>query len=206
LRIRTWESRPLECFGAGSAGATTELLSGHGIEVLTNSVVPIGCDIRDLGDVVFALPLLRGTAPEGVGADHRHFLPVGPDGRVMGRGSVFAAGDVTAGAIKQGGLAGQQAEIVAQLICAEAGLIALPVLDPLVLRGKLQVPGGEALYLRRVLGGGDPGEASPVELWRPPGALLTWRLSRWLAAHRRELPRDDLGTFGHARAAGVATG
>jgi sulfide:quinone oxidoreductase len=198
LRVLTWEARPLECFGPDAAGPAADLLARHGIAVSVNTVVPISCDVADLADMVFSLPLLRGTAPDGLGADHRRFIAVGPEGRVSGRGPVFAAGDVTAWPIKQGGLAGQQGEVVAQQICGEAGFIAAPRLDPYVLRGKLQVPGGEALHLRRVLDGADPGVASSVELWRPPGALLTWRLSRWLSAHRRDLPADRLGTFGHA--------
>src|SRR2546425_699915 len=54
-------------------------------------------------DRVVALPRLRGRPIEGIPRDGNGFVPTDPHGRVAGLADVFAAGDVTAFPVKQGG-------------------------------------------------------------------------------------------------------
>ncbi|MGI8728981.1 MAG: hypothetical protein ACR2LK_03160 [Solirubrobacteraceae bacterium] len=49
------------------------------------------------------------------------FTPVDEHGRVQGLADVYAAGDGTTYPVKQGGLACQQADAIAELLAANAG-------------------------------------------------------------------------------------
>jgi sulfide:quinone oxidoreductase len=71
---------------------------------------------------VIALARLQGPRIAGLPADADGFFPVDPHGRVTGARDVFAAGDATAGPIKLGGLAAQEADAAAaaETIAAEA--------------------------------------------------------------------------------------
>jgi sulfide:quinone oxidoreductase len=67
--------------------------------------------------------------------------------RVEGLEDVYAAGDLTTFPIKQGGLAAQQADVVAQTIAASLGVPVKQVRAPRVLHAR--VPGGEPpVFLR----------------------------------------------------------
>ena len=71
---------------------------------------------------VVALPLVRRPELEGVPADpDSGFIPVDEHGRVEGLDDVYCAGDATNFPIKQGGLAAQQADAVAEQIAALIG-------------------------------------------------------------------------------------
>ncbi|MCW2997088.1 MAG: hypothetical protein JWN65_637 [Solirubrobacterales bacterium] len=63
------------------------------------------------------------------------FIPVDKIQRARGLGTIFAAGDITAGSIKQGGLAAHQAERAALAIARMAGLSPPQKFDPATLRG-----------------------------------------------------------------------
>jgi hypothetical protein len=110
-------------------------------------------------------------------------------GRVRDLADVFAAGDMTQLRIKQGGLATQQADVIAAVLAARAGadVEIRPVRH--VLRTRLLVPDGP-LYLRAELDGdGRPLPAtetpqiSEEALWWPPAKLFGRYLSPWMAAH-----------------------
>ena len=79
---------------------------------------------------------------------------------------VFAAGDATAGPIKQGGLATQQADAAAEAIAAEAGAPVTPRPCRRVLRGVV-LTGEAPLFLRRDLDD-DSAFARPLR-GAPPG-------------------------------------
>ena len=80
----------------------------------------------------------------------------------------FAAGDVTSFPVKQGGLATQQADVVAEAIAADLGCeVDAKSLDP-ILRGVLWT-GAEPLYLSGHLSGGH-GETSTATDEAPWGA------------------------------------
>jgi sulfide:quinone oxidoreductase len=56
-----------------------------------------------------------------VPADERGFIPVDEHGRVTSLTDVYAAGDATTSPMKQGGLACQQADAVAEVLAAATG-------------------------------------------------------------------------------------
>jgi sulfide:quinone oxidoreductase len=98
-------------------------------------------------DRVITLPVLEGPRLSGLPHDQHGFIPVDKFGRVSDAEYVFAAGDVTAFPLKQGGLAAQQADAVAGAIAALAGAAVTPEPFRPVLRGLL-LTGGAPLYLR----------------------------------------------------------
>ena len=121
-------------------------------------------------DRVVALPRLRGRPIEGVPHDADGFIEVDPLGQVHGLDDLYAAGDVTAGSIKQGGVATQQADTVAAAIAARFGAAVQPEPFRPVLRGTL-LTGDGARYMRSEVAGG-AGERSEVSaqiLWWPDG-------------------------------------
>jgi beta-phosphoglucomutase family hydrolase len=93
---------------------------------------------------------------------------------------------VTVFPVKQGGLATQQADVVAETIASEAGVpVQATPLDP-VLRALL-LTGDRPAYLRAALGGhhGDPGVVDWEPLWWPPAKVA----GLYLASHF--LPRTS---------------
>ena len=95
-------------------------------------------------DRVVSLPAPRGPARSRASRPTRDgFIPVDEHGRVAGLDGVYAAGDGTAFPIKQGGLATQQADAVAETIAAAAGAPVEPQPFRPVLRGML-LTGGDA--------------------------------------------------------------
>ncbi|MHB1568939.1 MAG: FAD-dependent oxidoreductase, partial [Solirubrobacteraceae bacterium] len=125
----TPEEEPLELFGSAGSRAITEMLSARGVRVRTSSrpafvrqhalVLTGGAELYV--DRVIALAHLEGPGLPGVPHDQHGFIPVDNHGRVIGLRDVYAAGDVTTFPLKQGGLAAQQADAVAQTIAAELG-------------------------------------------------------------------------------------
>ena len=194
----TPEERPLAIFGPAGVEAVGELLAAEGIEFVGASYPSVGHGyvIADPGgrriDVerVVSLPVLYGRRVPGVPADPAGFIPVDPHGRVPGVAGVYAAGDGTSFPIKQGGLATQAADAVAETIAAEAGAAVEPEPFRPVLRGRL-LTGGDDRYLRHaVAGGGGDGDVSGRPLWWPPTKIAGRYLSGYLFA------RDELGA-GH---------
>ena len=87
-----------------------------------------------------------GSSGRGPPHDPDGFVGVDEHGKAIGAERVFAAGDVTAFPIKQGGIATQQADVAASLIACECGADVDPEpFDP-VLRGVLWT-GREPRYL-----------------------------------------------------------
>jgi sulfide:quinone oxidoreductase len=187
VRVVTAEAAPLEAFGPGPHSAVRSLLERGGVALETGHSLELGADLGDLADTVIALPLLEGPAIGGIGLDRHGFVKVTQDMAVADAQHVHAAGDATDGPIKQGGLAGQQADTAATEVVRSCGGENPPVAYEPVLRGKLIAADGEELYLRRALDGTDPGRASADPLWKPSGVVCAWRLARWLAYRRGEL-------------------
>jgi sulfide:quinone oxidoreductase len=151
----TPEEEPLELFGPAAARAIKPMLDARGILLRTSSLPAL---VRDRAlvlvgggevyvDRVITLPLLDGPMVPGVPHDQHGFIPVDAHGCVAGLDDVYAAGDVTAFPLKQGGLAAQQADAVAETIAAELGIPITPKPFHPVLRGLLMT-GGAPLYLR----------------------------------------------------------
>jgi sulfide:quinone oxidoreductase len=151
----TPEEEPLELFGPAAARAIEPMLRARGIRLRTSSrpalvrrralVLAGGAEV--FVDRVLTLPQLEGPRLAGLPHDQHGFIPVDEYGRVPELDDVYAAGDITAFPLKQGGLAAQQADAVAETIAAELGLPVTPKPFRPVLRGLL-LTGGAPLYLR----------------------------------------------------------
>ena len=150
-------------------------------------------------DRVLTLPVLEGPAIAGLPSDGHGFIPVDAHGRVAGAAGVYAVGDVTSFPLKQGGLAAQQADAVAEVIAAEAGADVTPAPFSPVLRGLLMT-GGAPLYLRSEpqrlprtasvaieathRGGHGASSAAGQALWWPPAKIAGRYLAPYLATAR----------------------
>jgi sulfide:quinone oxidoreductase len=189
IQIVTPEPAPLALFGADASEAVEQLLGElrvafHG-SVYAES--PGGGRLRlhpgdeELRvDRIVALPVLDGPGIAGLPSDQNGFIPSDRHGRVQGLEDVYAAGDGTDFPVKQGGLACQQADAVAEDIAARAGAPVEPRPFEPVLRGKLLTGLGE-VYLRHDLrGGAGGGRASDFQLWWPPTKVSGRYLSQWL--------------------------
>ena len=196
----TPESEPLAICGARASRAVHGMLEPEGITFIgsTHAEVRAGAVLLDRGrerieaERIVCLPLLDGPAIPGVGTDVTGFIPVDADGRLPGAADVYAVGDATTFPIKQGGLACQQADAVAESIAAAVGVPVAPTRFRPVLRGKLMT-GGRDRFLRRGLAGDqDAGEASEQPLWWPPGKIAGRYLTPYL------LGRDELDRHGAA--------
>ena len=123
-------------------------------------------------DRIVTEPRLLGPYLRGIPSEHEGFIQTDAHGRVPGLDDVFAAGDATTFPVKQGGLAAQQADAVAEAIAAAAGAQIDPHPFRPVLRGTL-LTGGPARYLRADISGdaGDDSTVSDEALWWPPNKL-----------------------------------
>lgn len=155
ISVVTPEARPLELFGPIASTAVEDLLEARGVTLYTSSralAIRAGSVLRSGGaavaaDRVVSLPIASGPAIPGLPQDAKGFIPVDEYGRVTGLDDVFAAGDAAAFPLKQGGLAAQQADAVAETIASEIGIAVKPQPFRPVLRGLLMT-GGAPLYVR----------------------------------------------------------
>jgi sulfide:quinone oxidoreductase len=154
--VVTPEREPLEVFGTDASEAVRGLLEERGVRFVGGAVA---AGVRRDGSLalangepveaerVVALPELRGRRFTGIPARRSGFVPVDASGRVDGLDDVYAAGDMTTFPIKQGGLAAQQADVVAQTIAAGLGAPVKQIREPRVLHAR--VLGGESpVFLR----------------------------------------------------------
>ena len=186
LTLVTPEARPLALFGERASAAVAELLAAAEVEFIGASQVEIGRGAvrllpsgREIGaERVVALPLVRGPQLDGVPAEPDFgFVPVDRHGRVDGLDGVYAAGDATSFPVKQGGLAAQQGDAVAEHVAARHGARVQPSPFRPVLRGLL-FAGGPERYLRAA----EPGEgaAAAQALWWPPTKIAGRYLAPYL--------------------------
>ena len=207
--LLTPEEEPLELFGPSASRAIEAMLKEHGVRLRTSSA-PARVRGRALAlagggelyvDRVVTLPQLEAPRLPGLPHDAHGFVPVDAHGRVRGLEGVYAAGDVTAFPLKQGGLAAQQADCVAEAIAADLGAPVTPSPFKPVLRGLLMT-GGAPLYLRaepqrlprRTTVANEaiplhrsvrePSAASDQPLWWPPAKLAGRYLAPFLATAR----------------------
>jgi sulfide:quinone oxidoreductase len=196
VTLVTAEREPLEAFGAPASEMIRAELHDSGVDLVGGVTATVASDRlvrlgggRDLhaGRVVH-LPLLAGPRLAGVPYDAAGFLLVDADDlTVDGDDDVFAIGDGAAGAFKQGGLAAQQADAVAERIAHRAGATErAPRPYAPTLRGLLRTEHGPR-YLRAEPPGGT-GEClvSDQCLWWPPSKVASRRLTPWLAARDAE--------------------
>jgi len=181
IAIVTPEEGPLDAFGRGVVEGMEGLLGERGIELVTGTH-PIEFEDGRLrvapgepveAEAAISLPRLEGRRVGGIPHDADGFVVVDERCRVRGLDRVYAAGDVTAFPIKQGGLASQQADAVAEAIAVEVGALseARPF-DP-ILRAVLWTGEGPRYLYGRPTGG--HGEASSFSE-RPKGPLRSGKV------------------------------
>ncbi|HEV8151757.1 MAG TPA: FAD-dependent oxidoreductase [Solirubrobacteraceae bacterium] len=190
LVLITPEPRPLALFGPGPSAVIARLLDASGVEFIGSTLGDVTAGGVRLvpGDRVVpvdravALPLVRGPKLDGVPAEGEYgFIPVDKHGRVAGLQHVYAAGDATDFPVKQGGLAAQQADAVAEHVAARHGARLSPAPFTPVLRGML-FTGDQPRYLSAAEGEGPP---SSRPLWWPPTKIAGRHLAPYL------LERDE---------------
>jgi sulfide:quinone oxidoreductase len=191
LSLVTPEEQPLGIFGNAASEAVRGLLEEAGVVLHTSSygvpgergrldISPGGTSI--LADQIVTEPRLAGPRLRGVPCGSDGFIQVDSHGRVAGMDDVFAAGDATDFPVKQGGLAAQQADAVAEAIAASVGAVADPRPFRPELRGLL-LTGDSPRYLRSDISGGsgDDSVISDEALWWPPNKLSGRYLATYLS-------------------------
>ena len=196
LTVVTPERAPLAAFGERASEMVEELLDRHGIQSRTavspsavrEGVLVLGDGQSVAAERVVALARLAGPALPGLPGDGDGFVPVDEHGAVPGVEDVYAAGDVTTWPMKQGGLAAQQADAVAESLAVWAGAPVRPTPFRPVLRGVL-LSGGRPAFLRADSG---PHRTSSLArltpLWWPPAKVAGRYLAPYLAAQGIALP------------------
>jgi sulfide:quinone oxidoreductase len=207
LTVVTPEDAPLQIFGRRVGEQMSNLLAERHIDVIAGThpvkfergrlrLVP-GDPIEP--EAVVSLPRLEGRRIAGVPHDSEGFVSVDEHGALTGERRVFAAGDVTAFPVKQGGIATQQADAVARAIAADVGCDVEPApFDP-VLRGVLWT-GSRPRYLYGELTGGH-GETSLLSETPPWPEREGKIVGRYLAPFLAGVPDVSHRTLNAASAA-----
>jgi sulfide:quinone oxidoreductase len=209
VTLVTPEPEPLSAFGAPAAEWARTALRTAGVDLLAGvratvphpTIVELSPGASLACDRVVHLPLLAGPNCPGVPCDSDGFVLVDAAFRVQDDDDVFAVGDATAGAYKQGGLAAQQADVVAEHIAWEAGAEHPPRPYRPVLRGLVRTADGPC-YLRAE----PPGQATSSEvsnecLWWPASKVAARWLTPWLAA--RDVERRPSPTLRRLPTGGI---
>ncbi len=196
ITVTTPERAPMDEFGPEIGDAIADRLRDRDIELCPRTVPETIAEdelwVPSLGltpvDAVVVLARPAGPLVAGLPHDALGFIPVDGVGRVVGTPGVWAAGDATTQATKQGGFALQQVDTVSEdVTSALAGAAPRgerPEQVPLVMRATL-LDGEHVLYLCAEQESGRwRSVASWDPLWSPPGKVAGGRLTRYLA--RRE--------------------
>ena len=190
LTLVTPEDEPLGVLGPAASRAVSELLGEHGI-TLVAGVIPMGVGDGRLtlapsgtveADRFVALPAQQAIELDGVPHVQGGFIPVDEYGRVEGLTNVFAAGDITNYSVKQGGIAAQQADAVAQVIAAEAGAAILPEPFRPVIRSVLLTGNGPRYLSSHIRDGEELSSVATTQpFWSPPDKIAAPFLAPYLA-------------------------
>lgn len=189
VELVTPEAAPLAIFGRAASDSIRGLLETRGIGLRTHAtpvvfrdgalVVVPGRAIRT--ERVVSLPVPDGRRIPGLPDDGRGFIRTDQHGRVEGREDVYAAGDITAFPLKQGGIATQQADAAAESIAALAGAPVEPQPFRPVLRGLLLTGLTPQFMAAGLLD--DSSEVDTEPLWWPPAKIVGRHLAPFLATH-----------------------
>ena len=189
LIVVTSEAEPMSVFGHRASREVAHHLAQLGIHVRTATLaegfedgrlwLAAGGSIE--ADVAIAMPEPRGPEVPGLPVDPSGFVPVDRFGRVAAAPAVWAAGDMTARPLKQGGLAIQQADVAARSIAAWAGAPVEPQPYEPVLRGLLL--GAAPRFLRHTASSAVPSTSSERPLWSLDAKIAGGRLASYLHAH-----------------------
>jgi sulfide:quinone oxidoreductase len=197
----TPEERPLAVFGAVASDFVARRLERARVKTITSAyaeiprsgeVVVSPGDRQLRVDRVVALPELYGPSVRGIPLGEHGFIRVDPYGRVRDLKDVYAAGDAIDFPIKHGGIASQQADVVAQSIAAQAGAPVTPEPFNPVIHGML-LTDEEPLYLTAKITGGQgfSSEVSDAPDWDPPSKIASKYLAPYLEQrdHQAASPR-----------------
>ena len=196
LALITPEDEPLGIFGHPASAAIRQLLDESGVTLHTSGYgvphPPGRLDVspgdRSLAvDRIVTVPRLVGPRLRGIPSGRDGFIHTDAHGRVPDLDGLFAAGDATTFPVKQGGLAAQQADAVAEAIAASAGAEIDPQPFRPILRGTL-LTAGPARNLRADISGvaGDDSIVSGEALWWPPNKLCGRYLAPYLSSQLGE--------------------
>lgn len=192
LSLFTPEEEPLGIFGNRATEAIRRLLDESGVTLHAASYAePVGSGWLAIApggrqtrvDRIVTTPRLVGPRLRGIRCDRDGFIPTDTYGRVPELPAVFAAGDATTFPVKQGGLAAQEADAVAERIAASVGVEIDPEPFRPILRGLL-LTGASPRYLRSEITGGTGNEStvSRRALWWPPNKLAGRYLGPYLSS------------------------
>jgi sulfide:quinone oxidoreductase len=189
VRLVTPETHALELLGPAARDAVVPLLDALGIELFTHAqpraVVAGGVRTDDGANIeadhVVTLADIVARPMAGLPIDRAGFVPVDLHGRVTGEPRVYAAGEVTAFPLRQGGLAAQQADVVAETIAARYAGGPAPTPFAPVLRARLTTSGAP-LYLQARPAG--QSLASHRPMWSPAEKVAGRYLAPYLATAR----------------------
>jgi len=166
------ELTPLQVFGAQASRLVADLLAERGVRFIGESnpqhverggALSLGSGETLDADCVVTVPELRGPRITGVPTDPHGFITTDALGGVIGLADVYAAGDMTSFPIKQGGIAAQQADLIAHRITSEDGAAVKEPRVQHVLRARL-VGGAHPVFLRTELD--ELGQATSATLQR----------------------------------------
>jgi sulfide:quinone oxidoreductase len=189
LSLTTPAPAPLAIFGTDASATVAAALEEVGVRVHTSTTaIPsrpgrlhlAPGDRRLAVDRVVTVPRLAGPRIVGVPSDPGGFIPTDMHGRVMGASDLFAAGDATAFPVKQGGLAAQQADAIAELIASSVGAAVRPRPFRPVLRGILRADGAPHYMRAPLTAGSEQATISRQPLWWPPNRLCGRYLAPYL--------------------------
>jgi sulfide:quinone oxidoreductase len=188
--VITPEDAPLAIFGPTASAAVSELLRDSGIETISSAyaevprsgeVVVNPGDRRLKVDRVVALPELYGPSVRGLPAGEHGFIRVNRYCRLPDDDRIYAAGDATDFAIKHGGIAAQQADVVALSIAALAGAPVTPEPFKPVIRGMLLTADKPRYLTAQITGGhGFSSHVTDSPTWSPPSKVVAKYLSPYL--------------------------
>jgi sulfide:quinone oxidoreductase len=196
VTLVTAEREPLEAFGAAAAemiraelhASGVDLVCGVAARVESERVVRLGPGRELRAARVVHLPLLAGPRLAGMPYDTAGFVLADEHDRTVdGDDTVFAIGDGASGSFKQGGLAAQQADAVAEQIAQRAGALdRAPRPYAPALRGLIRTEHGPRYLRAEPPGDAGAGLVSDQCLWWPPSKVASRWLTPWLAARDAE--------------------
>jgi sulfide:quinone oxidoreductase len=190
VTIITPETKPLAVFGDQASAGVAEVLAAAGVHTFAAQnaewrsgeliLHPSAQHLRF--DRVVVVPQLVGPAIAGLPADADGFLPITAHAEVTGVEGVYAAGDATDFAVKQGGIGAAQADSAAESIAARAGRAVPPTAFDTHIHGMLLTGAGEFLYLSAHLEGGVARESQVGETptWSPAAKIAAKYLGSYL--------------------------
>lgn len=183
----TAEYDALQMLGERSTDIAQMLLQRSRIKLRTEAQ-PVAIEERSIvladgeriaADHIVTMPRMEGVSIPGVPQDPHGFIPIDDHAGVPGLNGVYAAGDITAGFPKQGGLASRQADAAAEAILATLGFAITARAFAPIIEGVL-LTGEELANVDEQPAGEDAAKAP----WQAPTKILARFLAPYL--HTRE--------------------